>query len=230
MKLYAEHDMDANSRQLRTRPRAFHALIGCAIGLILVVGCSVHQKYRTLSFFFDGVPDPDAQIASAASLQSSGTSNGTSVQKKQYQHKPYATGNCEACHTANKQLVTLSTELCIKCHANSPTQFAEMHVPVAIGECLWCHEPHESDSPRLLKTTATRLCLQCHDPVLLESTVKEHTLIKANCLECHTGHGGVKPSLLLADNPTVAKIPLPPDPTTQDSSSAADTTSGGGSP
>jgi predicted CXXCH cytochrome family protein len=81
-----------------------------------------------------------------------------------------------------------------------------------------------------LKTTANRLCLQCHDPVLLTSAVKEHALTQSNCLECHTGHGGVKPSMLLADNPTVEKVPLPPAPSTQDSSTDGDTTPGGGPP
>jgi predicted CXXCH cytochrome family protein len=93
-----------------------------------------------------------------------------------------------------------------------------MHAPVAIGQCLWCHEPHESDSPKLLKTTAPQLCLQCHDPNLLPSDIKPHQLAEeANCLNCHVGHGGAKPSLLRVDNPTVAPITARLNPSTQPS-------------
>jgi predicted CXXCH cytochrome family protein len=72
---------------------------------------------------------------------------------------------------------------------------------VSVGQCLWCHEPHESDQPRLLKTTAPDLCLQCHDRELLPSDNPAHQSEQANCLDCHVGHGSPKSGLLRADTP-----------------------------
>jgi predicted CXXCH cytochrome family protein len=175
---------------------------------ILTLGCSVRKNYKTLSFFFDGVPDPNAPVARAAGPSGPGVPTYSyEVVAKMYQHKPYAEGNCAACHTADKKhLVTVKAELCLKCHAPATTQYATMHAPVALGQCLWCHEPHESDSPKLLKTTSAQLCLQCHDQALLPSDIKPHLSDRANCLYCHVGHGGPKPSLLLADNPTITRL------------------------
>jgi predicted CXXCH cytochrome family protein len=174
---------------------------------LLVLGCSVtRSNYKTLSFFFDGVPDPDAPVVIPETLSTS-ANPGQVKQVKLYQHKPYADGKCDSCHTPDKkQLLTLKADLCVKCHQPATNQYPVMHGPVTLGECLWCHEPHESDSPRLLKTTAPELCIQCHDQNLLPGNIPAHQSTTANCLECHTGHGGAKPSLLLVDNPTVQPI------------------------
>jgi predicted CXXCH cytochrome family protein len=192
------------------RRRLYALAAGPALLLltVLAVGCSVnHSNYKTLSFFFDGVPDPDAPVMASADSARTTSDNGLVQAVKLYRHKPYADGKCEECHTADKkQLLSLKEDLCIKCHQPAVNQYAVMHGPVAVGQCLWCHEPHESDSPRLLKTTAPDLCLQCHDQNLLPASIPAHLSDAANCLDCHVGHGGTKPSLLLADNPTVAPI------------------------
>jgi predicted CXXCH cytochrome family protein len=194
-----------------------YAIAILAILSMLAVGCSVRKNYKTLSFFFDGVPDPNAPVASPASMSVAAGPNGELAPMKMYRHKPYAEGKCGECHGADKKhLVTVKAELCIKCHAPTVKQYPTMHAPVAVGQCLWCHEPHESDSPKLLKTTAPELCLQCHDANLLPSDVKQHQMAdQADCFDCHVGHGGVKASLLLADNPTVAPITARMNPATQ---------------
>lgn len=219
--------MGARFRQLHISPRTLCAPAGYAILVSLALSCSARNNYKTLSFFFDGVPNPDAPVKTVG-VGGIGAA-GQTVAIKAYRHKPYAQGQCDACHVNKKQLVTLSTDLCIKCHTKTAKEYPSMHVPAAIGQCLWCHEPHESDSPRLLKTTATRLCLQCHDPALLSDSVKEHQSAEANCLSCHGGHGGTKPSLLLADNPGIGRVPLPAAPATQESS-ATDAPAPGGVP
>ncbi|MGD0139234.1 MAG: cytochrome c3 family protein [Tepidisphaeraceae bacterium] len=208
--------MAATTRHFRFGRRPVYAMAILAILSMLAVGCSVAKNYKTLSFFFDGVPDPNAPVATPVSMSVAGP-NGELAPVKMYRHKPFAEGKCAECHAADKKhLVTVKAELCVKCHAPAVKQYPVMHAPVAIGQCLWCHEPHESDSPKLLKTTAPELCLQCHDQNLLSSDVKSHQLAdQANCLDCHTGHGGAKPSLLLADNPTVAPITARLNPTTQ---------------
>jgi predicted CXXCH cytochrome family protein len=189
-----------------------YALVVCpllSLLTLLAIGCSVNKSnYKTLCFFFDGVPDPDAPVVATTNSSSGPTSNnGLLTPVKLYRHQPYADGKCQECHTADKkQLVSLKADLCVKCHQPATTQYPNMHAPVALGQCLWCHEPHESDSPRLLKTTAPDLCLQCHDQNLLPTNIPAHQSVTANCLDCHVGHGGSKPSLLLVDNPTIAPI------------------------
>ena len=212
--------------------RAVQAMGICAILSLLALGCSVRKNYKTLSFFFDGVPDPNAPVKRlSTSSNAAAGSNEQLPAPKMYRHKPYADGKCEECHAADKKhLVTVKAELCLKCHAPAVKQYPVMHAPVAIGQCLWCHEPHESDSPQLLKTTAAQLCLQCHDPELLPSDIKPHQSDQANCLACHVGHGGVKRSLLLVDNPTIAPIAARMNPPTEPSPAASVPPMGGGSP
>jgi predicted CXXCH cytochrome family protein len=79
------------------------------------------------------------------------------------------------------------------------TEYPAMHGPVIGKACLWCHEPHESTSPSLLKTTAATLCLQCHERELLTTRVDGHRLETASCLDCHKGHGGHAIPFLRAD-------------------------------
>ena len=191
------------------------AAIFTILGIAGLVGCSVRENYKTLSFFFDGVPDPNAPtniIRAGNSSDSSDSLAGT----KMFRHKPYAEQKCTQCHTADKkQLIMLKEDLCVKCHEDKTHQYAVMHAPVAAGQCMWCHEPHESDQPRLLKTTAPDLCLQCHDLELLPSSNPAHRSDMANCLSCHLGHGGIKGSMLRADNPLVLAVPLAALPSTQ---------------
>jgi predicted CXXCH cytochrome family protein len=238
--------MFAQHRQPQANKRPAYALVlwpFLILVMLLALGCSVNKSnYKTLSFFFDGVPDPSAPIMASSASSNGPAAAGDVKPVKLFQHKPYSDGKCTECHTADKkQLVTVKAELCLKCHQPTIDQYPTMHGPVAVGECLWCHEPHESDSPRLLKTSAPELCLQCHDQSLLPADIKPHQSDQANCLECHTGHGGSKPSMLLVDNPNVAPITarlLPsalgpttkPDPTTNPAPTPTIAPDAGGAP
>src|SRR4051794_36504287 len=57
----------------------------CAIGgvVLLVMGCTPTKRYAVMSFFFDGVPDPDAALKAGAAVR------GVSGQVM-YVHKPFA--------------------------------------------------------------------------------------------------------------------------------------------
>jgi predicted CXXCH cytochrome family protein len=175
------------------------------LGATLIFGCSAEKRYRALSTFFDGVPDPNATVrANPTALLGTPIGNQQTSTAKAYQHKPFAEKRCADCHTTNNtQLVSTQADLCVKCHQPELHQYAKMHGPVTAGKCLWCHEPHESDQPKLLKVTASDLCLQCHDRSLLSPKVVDHANEQANCLVCHSGHGSPKPGMLRADNPGV---------------------------
>jgi predicted CXXCH cytochrome family protein len=165
----------------RARGALFLALLAAALA-----GCSIEKNYKVLSFFFDGVPNPDAmKNASAAERQAAMRQSPTYVV-----HAPFAQEKCDQCH-AGMQFGQLSSAVCLKCHAEKPGQHEFMHGPVAAGACLWCHSPHESAFASLLKQDARSTCVQCHAPGMLHSTrVPEHADAARSCLDCHDGHGG----------------------------------------
>lgn len=163
-------------------------------------GCTAQKRYVVLSFFFDGVPDP-----SKPAPGSRGTigANGQVVLAS-HVHKPYADGNCQACHTGGTDSVfrassglSIESDVCLKCHQKVLTQYPVMHGPVTSVECLRCHTPHESNSAHLLSSASPRVCVQCHTPELLSTKPPEHMVKTADCLSCHSGHGGLKHKLLL---------------------------------
>lgn len=151
-------------------------------------GCSVEKYYGTLSFFFDGVPNPDAKARAEAA---GGITEDIRKSPTFTQHKPFVDENCGACHTTQFGLTNQDSSICMKCHSDRPTQYPRMHGPVAAVACLWCHAPHETAEAHLLKKPARQVCSQCHEPKMFEgSRVPAHTDEKRSCLECHSGHGG----------------------------------------
>lgn len=179
-------------RQRRVHPRT----VSAAWLLVLLVAvnglmwaCTVTQKnYKFLSFIFDGVPDPNAPVqthgpgAKIVDIQQSPTYSA---------HKPWLEEKCEECHTRTLKMGSRDSDLCLKCHAAKLTEHERMHGPVAVGACLWCHNPHNSAYAHLLKGPAREVCTQCHAPSMLDSQqVPAHADETRSCLECHYGHGG----------------------------------------
>jgi predicted CXXCH cytochrome family protein len=160
------------------------------------LGCSPQAKYRVLSTFFDGVPNPNAKTAAVA-VNAAQEKNTVARQATASVHKPYAEQHCDSCHAggAEQALAFQSTaslrdsNLCMKCHDKVPTSHPLMHAPVAAKACLFCHSPHESPLPHLLSAAQPGLCTQCHEPALLGKSVPEHQASDSQCLSCHMGHG-----------------------------------------
>jgi len=171
------------------------------LGAILILigpSCSSQKNYKVLSFFFDGVPDPNAPIVAEGSEQ---TGTGSSPKFLSIVHKPYAEGKCSECHEGDtskfESFQKVSSEVCMKCHAQVINQFPVMHGPVSSGECLLCHNPHESSVRGMLNDDAPAVCAQCHVSEFLPQD-PEHQDPKRSCLECHVAHGAEKHGLLLS--------------------------------
>jgi predicted CXXCH cytochrome family protein len=165
----------------------------------LAIGCSHQNRYKVLSFFFDGVPDPNKPAVVSATNE-----NGAPIKVGIVSiHKPYAAGKCDACHqsTGGEEVgsaqTVIDSSVCMKCHQDEMHKHAITHAPVAAGACLFCHNPHNSALPHLLATPAPALCTQCHDRSLLGSNPPEHLSETSNCLDCHVGHGEEKRGFLL---------------------------------
>jgi len=117
-----------------------------------------------------------------------------------------ATEDCESCHEATaephpqpgKKTFALSAEppeLCWNCHDAFGTK-AQVHDPVAGGECTTCHDPHSSNQAKLLAAPVGELCTTCHDDVA--SSAHLHGPVSAGeCTACHTPHeSDAKPLLV----------------------------------
>lgn len=206
------------------------------VAAVLLAACSATSRYEVLSFFFDGVPNPDAPPPAAPEapkpkvLEPRRSSTPPLVM-----HEPFAQRRCSDCHLERKnagerigssafRLQDLTAlrlpvqELCVSCHAQPARQFD--HAPALLGECTTCHHPHASAQAHLLLRQRTRdLCILCHrvetmgDPSHLDQSA-DH-----DCAECHDPHGGDQRYFLRspqraaspATAPTVAPA-VPPTP------------------
>jgi len=186
-----------------------------AAGLGIWVGCTVTpENYEFLSYFFDGVPDPNAPIgAPGVPISQSPTYTA---------HQPFLDGKCVDCHGRRFNVTAVDATVCLQCHEGITEAQPLMHGPVAALACLWCHTPHESPYAALLKSPPREVCSACHTPDMLGAarTPEHRPDSTVSCVECHSGHGGTTryflhdPSLLERPRAsTPASEPAPDDPT-----------------
>jgi len=164
------------------------------VGLLLA--CSPKSNYKTLTFFFDGVPNPYLDtLAIADSLPEADSLNGQPVLilKPEFAiHSPYLKKDCGRCHDRNimGKLLQSSPGLCYQCHNNFTEQYNVLHGPVSSGFCTECHNPHMSKNEKLLLRTGQQLCLYCHSPEDVFNNEAHLDIGETNCTECHNPHGG----------------------------------------
>jgi len=117
---------------------------------------------------------------------------------------------CIDCHKilepVDKPLSSATVNIeCFSCHAEFQGPFPYEHeavkdYTVEKEGCIFCHDPHGSPNPRLLKQPVRPLCLNCH---LLPKHQTAHRGIwaKRNCLECHVDiHGSYTSKNLFAED------------------------------
>lgn len=178
---------NAARRTPRLSPRwcvALWSLVG--LGIIVDTGCTVTKdNYATLSFFFDGVPDPNTVAGGAAKPGDATLMAVVST------HAPFAQDKCDACHKTQYRPSRNDGSPCLACHQGVLTQHNWTHGAVAGGACLWCHSPHESARRWLLRGPDRKVCAQCHAGTMLDaSAVPAHVDESVSCVSCHFGHGG----------------------------------------
>ncbi|MEW6117898.1 MAG: cytochrome c3 family protein [Nitrospirota bacterium] len=178
-----------------------------ALAAASVYGCSQHylleddqgnvlgteeQKYRVLSFFFDGVPPPVKESGQEPGEEASKT---TAVRQRFTAHGPYAARFCDACHLrgSNKLLMPVE-ELCLNCHTLS-TAKKKLHGPLAAGSCNVCHDPHGSSYRYLLVSDSKTFCYHCHNQSdVMRRPVHQGTDLE--CTMCHDAHAADSEFLL----------------------------------
>jgi predicted CXXCH cytochrome family protein len=173
--------------------------------LLMTLQCSITEKrYKVLKIFFDGVPDPKAQVKQEEKKEKTATetrqAEGTTLPQRQSlrviksSHPDFANHECNKCHNkfASNFLKAKKDKICFTCHDSSDFKGKFVHGPAAVNDCLTCHFPHESQYESLLKQTSAQLCLECH---LGEDIVgnplhpfKDTDPVQENCTRCHSPH------------------------------------------
>ena len=209
--------MDSTNRPNTSRCARRWGVVFCylavaAFGLSWWTGCgSPEKRYKVLSFFFDGVPDPHAPKVAVRPGEAAAAAVGKVRPLVASVHKPFADNNCAACHKGGPEsgfeLSAINSNVCITCHERVLHEYPIMHAPVSALACMWCHNPHDSPQPALLREPAPAVCTQCHEKDLLGPKTPEHLLKDSKCLDCHLGHGGVKPYQLRSDLPIATALP-----------------------
>ncbi len=123
--------------------------------------------------------------------------------KKQL-HEPFKMGACQICHIVDPSkpgaLIKKDIQnICYQCHKTRYTKEFD-HKPVVEGKCMACHDPHQSNTKKLLKAdSVNNLCLNCHTKtgthkdkakkkfVSMAGSFK-HKPAEESCLECHDPH------------------------------------------
>jgi predicted CXXCH cytochrome family protein len=158
-----------------------------------LAGCAAETRYKVLSFFFDGVPKPEAEKEGGVATKKeevSAAAPSTSVI-----HGPYAARLCDGCHEKGSNALLLPVqELCYKCHVFKMDK-RYIHGPLASGGCIVCHDPHSSGNKFLLVSESEHFCIRCHDEKAIMAN-QAHKGTDMKCISCHNAHMSDKKYLL----------------------------------
>ncbi len=172
------------------------ALIIGVVAIFGILGCQPETRYKTLSFFFDGVPNP--QKKDQAQSNNANNANKNAAEKVRYrEHGPFAAKLCGGCHVpGTNNLIAPIEELCLRCHTTVVlTGKKKIHGPGASGGCKVCHEPHGSAYPYFLVADSKTFCLHCHNKSdIMKREVHQGQTVQ--CTTCHDAHSSDNEYLL----------------------------------
>ena len=155
-------------------------------------------------------PPIPAPMLEEASTETGGVcvSCHTNKAKLPVVHPAITAMGCEACHAMNEEsdvqwsveLAAEGNELCLLCHDDKEAQAQDAgirhHAPVAQGECMGCHDPHESQYAFMLQGPVddageSNFCFSCHTDISgLAKKQTVHGALEMGCLVCHQTHKG----------------------------------------
>ena len=185
-----------------TKPSSIGLMLLVFLGIFLM-SCDEAERYKTLTFFFDGVPPPGSTGPQGEPLDSNLLEPDQTGQiPAWYVHEPRK--DCTTCHGKRKQrgfssetyLIAQEPELCYNCHDDYTVSAPFVHGPVAVGQCLFCHNPHKSKIEHLLKEPEPGLCYQCHDVNTIELIAAHLPNQLSSCTNCHNPHSSSLKALM----------------------------------
>jgi predicted CXXCH cytochrome family protein len=112
---------------------------------------------------------------------------------------------CDTCHVTHKtgdpnqrefkyHLTKNAPQLCTDCHDPKDATIAKAHQgqPFEKADCLTCHDPHQSKSPKLMQAFVHApfeggkdSCASCHQPAKEGKVVLTQASTKELCVTCH---------------------------------------------
>lgn len=133
---------------------------------------------------------------------------------KQFVHGPVGARICTICHTlvkGEKHKFILSAEkdeLCFNCHETSRDMMLQehLHTPVADGNCVGCHDPHQSDFKFTLKGSAKELCFNCHKKGEFTMPFVHGPVAVGDCNACHNPHASPNDFQLIASKDKICFV------------------------
>ena len=179
------------------------ALLGLILFVLSVISCNEMERHKTLTFFFDGVPPLGQEGLEAEPLDVNLPELAQTGQAPVwYVHE--ARKDCHNCHSKRVQrsfssqprLIAPIPKLCYNCHADFATSAPYVHGPVAVGQCLFCHNPHKSQIKYLLREPEPDLCYECHDINTIELIAAHLPERLSDCTDCHNPHASTNEALL----------------------------------
>ncbi|MBA3007578.1 MAG: hypothetical protein FP810_13585 [Desulfocapsa sp.] len=156
-----------------------------------------------------------------------------SAPKPLFSHPVWVAGTCTPCHESTGvfrtpgaqkssphvfktgggmpgKLTLPKNELCIQCHKDKTPRRAMadnlwLHNTVAKGDCLSCHDPHQSNIANTLRQAPSIICLPCHkEGKFLATSVHQKG---EECLSCHNPHMGIDKNILTKEYKEI-KMPV----------------------
>jgi predicted CXXCH cytochrome family protein len=151
-----------------------------------------------------------------------------------FSHPVWASGTCTPCHESTGtfstpgvkrspatvfktgggmpggKLTLAKNEICTQCHRDKTAKRALadnlwLHNTTAKGDCLACHDPHQSNNEKTLRQPPSILCLPCHkEGKFLATPVHQKG---EECLSCHNPHMGIDKNLLTKEYKEI-KMPV----------------------
>lgn len=183
-------------------PVSFGLMLLIFVGMFLI-SCDEVERHKTLSFFFDGVPPLGTEVLQEEFLDANSPEKiQTGRTNAWYVHEPRK--DCSNCHSSRRQrsfssqiyLTAPVPELCYNCHNEYAKSSSYVHGPVAVGQCLFCHNPHKSKIEHLLTVSEPGLCYLCHDVDTIELITAHSPEKLSTCTNCHNAHASSNKALL----------------------------------
>ena len=120
-----------------------------------------------------------------------------------------ALSGCDSCHAPPARPKPFAPrqdaggKLCANCH--DPAGLAAggkvEHAPFKKGECVSCHDPHDSNAKKLTRAEGNALCIRCHKQHGREGhqVPTSRSTTGAGCAACHKPHASKEKALLDTD-------------------------------
>jgi len=192
--------------KLYIRPATTGLILLVFLG-IFFVSCDEVQRHEALTFFFDGVPPLQPEMFPEGLVDSNSLGPDQMGQKPAwYAHEP--TKDCSNCHSKRKQrsfspqthLIAPIPKLCYNCHDDFTSSAKFVHGPVAVGQCIFCHNPHRSKIEHLLIAQEPGLCYLCHEIKTIELIAAHLPNQLSACTDCHNPHASSIKALLRSNS------------------------------